>query len=103
MADSIGEDYGVPIVNKRIAVTPVAWIAAPSGAADLTPLARALDAAAREVGVDFIGGFTTYVEKGLTTADAALLGSIPTALAETERVPSWSSKRFRFAAGQLRK
>jgi len=88
VANSISEDYGIPIVNKRIAVTPVAWIAAASGAADLTPLARALDAAAAEVGVDFIGGFTAYVEKGFTSSDAALMDSIPTALAETERVCS---------------
>ncbi len=86
VAESVGADYGVPIVNKRIAVTPIAWIGAPSGAEDLTPLARALEAAAREVGVDFIGGFSAYVEKGFTRADRALLDSIPRALAETERV-----------------
>ncbi len=86
VAESIGADYGVPIVNKRIAVTPVAWIAGPSGAEDLTPIARALDAAAKAVGVDFIGGFTAYVEKGFTRADKALFDSIPAALAETEHV-----------------
>ena len=87
-ADSISADFGVPIVNKRIAVTPVAWIAAASGASDLVPLARAMDAAAAAVGVDFIGGFTTYVYKGTTRADRALLDSIPPALAETEAVCS---------------
>jgi uncharacterized protein (UPF0210 family) len=86
VAESITADYGVPIVNKRIAVTPVAWIAAASGAEDLVPLARALDAAAAEVGVDFIGGFSTYLYKGATRADWALLESIPAALAATERV-----------------
>ena len=86
VADSVGEDYGVPIVNKRIAVTPIAWIAGPSGATDLVPLARALDAAAEEVGVDFVGGFTTYVDKGFTRADKALMDSIAPALAETEHV-----------------
>lgn len=86
VAESITDDYGIPIVNKRIAVTPVAWIAGPSGAEDLTPLAIALDAAAAEVGVDFIGGFTTYVHKGFTHADRALMDSIPSALAATERV-----------------
>jgi hypothetical protein len=88
VAESIADDYGVPIVNKRIAVTPVAWIAGPSGAEDLTPLALALDAAAAEVGVDFIGGFSAYVHKGFTSADRALVESIPSALAATERVCS---------------
>jgi len=85
-AESITRDYGIAIVNRRIAVTPIAWIAAASGARDLVPLARALDAAAEEVGVDFIGGFSTYVYKGCTRADQALLDSIPRALAETEHV-----------------
>ncbi|MDP6739952.1 MAG: PFL family protein [Planctomycetota bacterium] len=85
-ADVIASDYGVPIVNKRIAVTPISLVAAASGAEDLTPLARALEAAAKEVGVDFIGGFSSYVHKGFTNADKALFDSIPTALAETEHV-----------------
>ncbi len=86
VAESISSDYGIPIVNKRIAVTPISWVAAASGARDLTPLARALDAAAREVGVDFIGGFSAYVQKGFTHADRAVFDSIPSALAATERV-----------------
>jgi uncharacterized protein (UPF0210 family) len=84
--DAIGSDYGIPIVNKRIATTPISLIAAASGAEDLVPLARAMDAAAREVGVDFIGGFTSYVHKGFANVDRALFASIPGALAETERV-----------------
>ena len=88
VADSIGADYGIPIVNKRIAVTPIAWVAAASGAEDLTPFARAMDAAAKQVGVDFIGGFTTYVDKGFTRSDDALMNSIPQALAETDHVCS---------------
>lgn len=86
VAESISSDYGIPIVNRRIAVTPIAWVAAASGAEDLVPLARALDLAAAEVGVDFIGGFSAYVEKGFTHADLAVFQSIPRALAETERV-----------------
>jgi uncharacterized protein (UPF0210 family) len=86
VADSIGADYGVPIVNKRLAVTPIAWVAAASGARDLVPFARALDAAAEAVGVDFIGGFSAYVDKGFTRADEALIDSIPRALMETEHV-----------------
>ena len=88
VADSIEEDYGVPIVNRRIAVTPVAWIAGPCGAEDLSPLALALDTAAKEVGVDFIGGFTAYVHKGFTRADHALLESVPKALSITDHVCS---------------
>lgn len=87
-ADSITHDYGIPIVNKRIATTPISWIAAASGARDLTGIARAMDAAAKACGVDFIGGYSAYVYKGLTHADRALLESIPEALASTERVCS---------------
>ncbi len=88
IADEIAAELGIPIVNKRIAVTPVSLIAAASGARDLVPIARAMDAAALAVGVDFIGGFTAYVHKGFTRADDALFESIPSALAETERVCS---------------
>jgi uncharacterized protein (UPF0210 family) len=87
-ANSITADYGIPIVNKRIATTPIALVAAACGSRDLVPIARAMDAAARECGVDFIGGFTAYVYKGLSNADRALMESIPGALAETERVCS---------------
>jgi len=84
--EGITVDYGIPIVNKRIAVTPIALVAAACGSHDLVPLARALDAAAKEVGVDFIGGFSAYVHKGFTRADDALFASIPQALAETDHV-----------------
>lgn len=86
VADSIAADYGVPIVNKRIAVTPISWVAAACGSKDLVPIARALDLAAEEVGVDFIGGFSAYVHKGFSRADDAIFSSIPQALAETQRV-----------------
>ncbi|HTF86904.1 MAG TPA: PFL family protein [Planctomycetota bacterium] len=88
IADSITADYGIPIVNKRIATTPIALVAAACGSRDLVPIARAMDAAARECGVDFIGGFTAYVYKGFSNADRALFESIPQALAQTERVCS---------------
>lgn len=87
-ADSVATDYGIPIVNKRIAVTPIAFIAGACGSDDLVPLARALDAAAKEVGVDFIGGFTAHVHKGYSSADRALMDSIPQALDETDHVCS---------------
>ncbi len=87
-ADSVASDYGIPIVNKRIAVTPIALVAAACGADNLVPLAQALDAAAKEVGVDFIGGFTAHVHKGYTRADRALMNSIPEALDKTDHVCS---------------
>lgn len=86
--NGISADYGIPIVNKRIATTPIALVAAASGTRDLVPFARAMDAAAERCGVDFIGGFTAYVHKGFTASDRALFESIPSALAETKRVCS---------------
>jgi uncharacterized protein (UPF0210 family) len=79
-------DFAVPIVNKRVSVTPIALVAEASGASDYTPVARALDEAAATLGIDYIAGFSALVEKGTTPGDAALMRSIPTALAETARV-----------------
>jgi uncharacterized protein len=86
VADAISREYGIPIVNKRIAVSPVAELAASCAARDLTPIAQALDRAGREVGVDFVGGFSALVQKGVGEADRRLIDSIPAALACTERV-----------------
>ncbi len=88
VANSIQNDYGIPIVNKRVATTPIALVAASSGADDLVPFARAMDAAAIEIGIDFIGGFTAYAHKGFTRIDDALFASISRALAETKHVCS---------------
>lgn len=91
---SVGQDiekeYGIPIVNKRISITPASLV---GGAACRTPedfvkLARTLDAAAKKVGVNFIGGYSALVSKGMTRADELLIRSIPQALAQTERVCS---------------
>ena len=87
---AIEKDFGIPIVNKRISVTPIALV---GGAAcrcpeDFVTIARTLDRAAREVGVNFIGGYSALVSKGMTRADELLIRSIPQALAETERVCS---------------
>jgi uncharacterized protein (UPF0210 family) len=92
----IESEYGIPIINKRISVTPIALVAAPCTAGvetraaelDYTPFAQTLDTAARELGVDFVGGFSALVQKGWTKSDEALLASIPNALAATERVCS---------------
>jgi len=88
VAESIEAEYGIPIVNRRIAVTPIAQIGAVTDAQDLSPLAQALDRAAREVGVDFIGGFSALVHKGIGDGDRRLIASIPAALSGTERVCS---------------
>ena len=84
---SIEAKYGIPIINKRISVTPVAMIAGVCGG-DPVPIARALDKAAKEVGVNFIGGYSALVQKGFAPGDNALINSIPQALAETDRVCS---------------
>lgn len=84
----IEAEYGIPIINKRIAVSPISLVAASSLESDYTPFAKTMDSAAAELGVDFIGGFSALVHKGLTESDAALINSIPSALSETERVCS---------------
>ena len=86
VAEQIEREYGIPICNKRISVTPVAQLAAACTAEDISPLAVALDRAAHEVGVDFIGGFSALVHKGMGDGDRRLIQSIPAALATTERV-----------------
>jgi uncharacterized protein len=86
VCDAISREYGIPIVNKRIAVTPMAHLASACRDADVTPLAEALDRAACEVGVDFVGGFSALVHKGIGDGDARLIASIPHALSTTERV-----------------
>lgn len=88
VADEIESELGIPIINKRISVTPIALVAAASGESDMTAWASMLDAAAKEVGVDFIGGFSALVEKGRTRADDALMDSIPQALSSTDVVCS---------------
>ncbi|MDE7261024.1 MAG: PFL family protein [Oscillospiraceae bacterium] len=86
--EAIGKEFGIPIVNKRISVTPIALVAAAADTSDYVPFARTLDRAAKACGVDFIGGFSALVQKGLTDADRNLIASIPQALAETDIVCS---------------
>ena len=86
--ESIEIEYGIPIVNKRIAVTPISLVAAASSAEDYVPFAHAMDKAAANCGVNFIGGFSALVQKGMTTADERLIRSIPEALATTDLVCS---------------
>ena len=88
--EAISRDFGIPIVNKRISVTPIALVGASSCKTpeDFVTIAETLDRAAKEVGVNFSGGSSALVDKGMTTADRNLMLSIPQALAETERVCS---------------
>ena len=88
IAEQLEREYGIPIVNKRISVTPIAEISAAVTAQDLTPIADAMDRAGKVVGVDFIGGFSALVHKGATPADRKLMESIPHALATTDNVCS---------------
>lgn len=87
---NLEREYGIPIVNKRISVTPMAMVGASAckSPEDFVELAGTLDRAARQVGVNFIGGYSALVSKGMTTSDRLLIESIPQALAQTERVCS---------------
>ena len=82
----IETEYGIPIINKRVSVTPIALVAAASDDSDYAPYAAVLDAAAKELGIDFVGGFSALVQKGFTEGDRKLIASIPRALATTDRV-----------------
>ena len=82
----IETEYGIPIINKRISVTPIALVAASSDETDFTPFAKTLDEVAAELGVDFAGGFSALVQKGFAGGDRRLIDSLPDALAQTERV-----------------
>ncbi len=84
--EELEREFGIPIVNKRISVTPASFIAAACGKPVV--VARAMDAAARETGVNFIGGYTALVQKGMTASDRALIASLPETLSTTERVCS---------------
>jgi uncharacterized protein (UPF0210 family) len=86
VGEDIEREFGVPIVNKRISVTPISEIAASSRLRDYTVFAKALDAAASDTGVNFIGGFGALVHKGETLSDTVLLDSLASALSSTERV-----------------
>ena len=88
VGQTIEKEFGIPIVNKRVSVTPISLVAAASDTADYVPFAAALDRAAKAVGINFIGGFSALVQKGATRSDLKLISSIPEALATTELVCS---------------
>ena len=87
-ANDIENDYSIPIVNKRIAVTPISLVGEACKNKDYVKIAKTLDECAKNLGIDFIGGFSALVEKGFTCGDEALINSIPEALAATERLCS---------------
>jgi uncharacterized protein len=86
VCDEVGDRYGIPVVNKRIAVSPIAVAACAFSAEQMVDIAKTLDAAAQAIRIDFIGGFSALVEKGFTRGDHALIEAIPEALANTGRV-----------------
>ena len=88
VVDAIAKEYGIPIVNKRISVTPISMLLGAAPDADPVDYAKALDAAAKAVGVNFIGGFGALVHKGFSAGDQRLIESLPRALAETDIVCS---------------
>ncbi len=90
VGDDIAHDFGIPVVNKRISVTPISLIGAGAcrSSEDYAEIARVLDKAAADTGVNFLGGYSALVSKGMTPADRLLIESIPQALAETELVCS---------------
>lgn len=86
--EAIEREFGIPIVNKRVSVTPISLVAAASETEDYVPFAQAMDRAAKTVGINFIGGFSALVQKGFTESDRKLIRAIPKALATTDFVCS---------------
>jgi uncharacterized protein (UPF0210 family) len=86
--DHIGREFGVPIINKRVSVTPISLVGAACDSQDLVLLAKAMDRAADATGIDFIGGFSALVHKGFTKSDLKLIQSIPEAIGMTNKVCS---------------
>lgn len=86
VCDQIGDKYGIPVVNKRVSISPIAVVAGPFSSSQMIEIAKMLNQAALAVNVDFIGGFSALVEKGIAKSDRALIDAIPEALSETDRV-----------------
>lgn len=88
IGEEIELEYGIPIINKRVSVTPISLVAESTEEAEYIKFAETLDKAAKNIGIDFIGGFSSLVHKGYTKGDRRLIRSIPEALKRTERVCS---------------
>jgi len=88
VCDEVGDRFGIPIVNKRISISPIGVVGASFSRDDMVRACKILDDAAKSVGVDFLGGFSALVEKGITPGERNLIDSLPEALATTERICS---------------
>ncbi len=86
VCDRVGAKYGIPVINKRLAISPAASLLAGHGHAAAVQLAKTLDQAADDCGVDFVGGFTALVQKGITAGDQAVIHALPEVLSQTRRV-----------------
>jgi uncharacterized protein len=86
VCDQVGDKYGIQVVNKRISISPIALVGAAFSADQMVEIAHELNEIAKEVDIDFIGGFSALVEKGMATGDLALIEALPRALAQTQRV-----------------
>lgn len=84
--NNVGDKYGIDVVNKRISISPIAVVAAPFSSVQMVEIAKTLDEIAEEVGIDFIGGFSALVEKGIANGDDSLIKAIPQALTVTNRL-----------------
>jgi uncharacterized protein (UPF0210 family) len=86
VCDRVGAKYGIPVINKRLAISPASTVLAAHGRAGAVQMAETLDAAAADCGVDFVGGFTALVHKGISAGDEVVINSLPEVLARTDRV-----------------
>ncbi len=86
VCNDVGEKYGIDVVNKRISISPIALVGAPFSAPQMVEIAHTLNDIAKEVNIDFMGGFTALVEKGIAPGDKALIEALPQALAQTQRL-----------------
>ena len=102
VVDGISAEYGIPIVNKRISVTPIAMLLGAAPDADPVQYAKTLDRAAKAVGVNFIGGFGALVHKGFSAGDKRLIAAIPRALAETDEIGHQHGRRQADGRGRAR-
>ena len=85
--DSVSRDFGIPIANKRLAVTPIAIVGDGHPIEVFIRIAETLDQCAKQLGIDYLGGYSALVQKGMTKGDANLINSIPDALAATDEAP----------------
>ncbi|MFH1152298.1 MAG: PFL family protein [Pseudomonadota bacterium] len=86
VCDLVGDKYGIQVVNKRISISPIALVGAPFSASGMVEIAHTLNNVAREVNIDFLGGFSALVEKGIAVGDRSLIDALPHALSETQRI-----------------